>query len=85
MPIKISGPIIETHMAYFITDDTTPKDPQGTPFTHQNGLQKTKISQPFHEEEQVQLYSKEIQYLGHILSATGIRLLPSKTHAIQHM
>ena len=27
---------------------------------------------------------KEIQYLGHILSATGIRLLPSKTHAIQH-
>ena len=29
--------------------------------------------------------SKEIQYLGHILSATGIRPLPSKTHAIQHM
>ena len=30
-------------------------------------------------------FSKEIQYLGHILSATGIRLLPAKTHAIQHM
>ena len=30
-------------------------------------------------------FSKEIQYLGHILSATGIRPLPSKTHAIQHM
>ena len=30
-------------------------------------------------------FSKEIQYLGHILSATGIRLLPSKTYAIQHM
>ena len=29
--------------------------------------------------------SKEIQYLGHILSATGIQPLPSKTHAIQHM
>ena len=29
--------------------------------------------------------SKEIQYLGHILSATGIRPLPSKTHTIQHM
>ena len=28
-------------------------------------------------------FSKEIQYLGHILSATGIRPLPSKTHAIQ--
>ena len=30
-------------------------------------------------------FSKEIQYLGHILSGTGIRPLPSKTHAIQHM
>ena len=30
-------------------------------------------------------FSKEIQYFGHILSATGIRPLPSKTHAIQHM
>ena len=30
-------------------------------------------------------FSKDIQYLGHILSATGIRPLPSKTHAIQHM
>ena len=25
------------------------------------------------------------QYLGHILSATGIQPLLSKTHAIQHM
>ena len=30
-------------------------------------------------------FSKEIQYLGHTLSATGIRPLPAKTHAIQHM
>ena len=30
-------------------------------------------------------FSKEIQYLGHILSATGIQPLPSKTPAIQHM
>ena len=30
-------------------------------------------------------FSIEIQYLGHILSVTGIRPLPSKTHAIQHM
>ena len=30
-------------------------------------------------------FSKEIQYLGHILSATSIQPLPSKTHAIQHM
>ena len=30
-------------------------------------------------------FSKEIQYLGHILSAMGILPLPSKTHAIKHM
>ena len=33
----------------------------------------------------MQLFSKQIQYLGHILSATGIQPLPCKTHAIQHM
>ena len=30
-------------------------------------------------------FSKEIQYLGHILSATGIQPLPAKIHAIQNM
>ena len=25
IPIKISGPLIKTHMAYFLTDDSTPK------------------------------------------------------------
>ena len=30
-------------------------------------------------------FSKEIQYLGYILSAAGIQPLPSKTHAIKHM
>ena len=25
VPIKISGPVIETHVAYFLTDDSTPK------------------------------------------------------------
>ena len=30
-------------------------------------------------------FSKEIQYLDHILGATGIQPLTSKTHAIQHM
>ena len=30
-------------------------------------------------------FSKEIQYLGHTLSTTGIQPLPSETHAIQHL
>ena len=35
--------------------------------------------------EKLKSANLSIQYLGHILSATGIRPLPSKTHAIQHM
>ena len=30
-------------------------------------------------------FTKEIQYLGHILSTMGIRPLPSKTQAIHNM
>ena len=30
-------------------------------------------------------FAKEIQYLGHILSTTGIRPLPSKTQAINNI
>ena len=30
-------------------------------------------------------FTKEIQYLGHILSMHGIKQLPSKTQAIQNM
>ena len=30
-------------------------------------------------------FTKEIQYLGHILSTKGIKPLPLKTHAIQNM
>ena len=37
------------------------------------------------EMSKFKFFSKEIQYLGHNLSATGIQPLPSKTHAIQHM
>ena len=32
-----------------------------------------------------QFFTKEIQYLGHILSTKGIQPLPSKTQAIQNM
>ena len=37
------------------------------------------------KKSKCRFFSKEIQYLGHILSATGIQPLPSKTHAIQKM
>ena len=45
-------------------------------------LQSAKLSMKM---SKCNFFSKEIQYLGHILSVTGIQPLPSKTHTIQHM
>ena len=43
------------------------------------------ISKTFHELSKCHFFSKEIQYLGHILSTKGIHPLPSKKQAIQKM
>ena len=40
---------------------------------------------PWGKKSKCNFFSKKIQYLGHILGATGICLLPCKTWAIQHM
>ena len=45
-------------------------------------LRSAKLSM---KKSKCNFFSKEIQYLGHILSATGIHPLPSKTHTMQHM
>ena len=48
-------------------------------------FEKLKSANLSMKKSKYNFFSKEIQYLGHTLSATGIRPLPSKTHAIQHM
>ena len=48
-------------------------------------FEKLKSANLSMKKSKCSFFSKEIQYLGHILSATGIQPLPSKTHAIQHM
>ena len=48
-------------------------------------FEKLKAANVSMKKSKCSFFSKEIQYLGHILSTTGIRPLPSKTHAIQHM
>ena len=48
-------------------------------------FEKLKTANLSMKKSKCSFFSKEIQYLGHILSATGIRPLPSKTHTIQHM
>ena len=48
-------------------------------------FEKLKSANLSMKKSKCSFFSKEIQYLGHILSATSIRPLPAKTHAIQHM
>ena len=48
-------------------------------------FEKLKSANLSMKKSKCSFFSKEIQYLEHILSATGIRPLPAKTHVIQHM
>ena len=45
-------------------------------------FEKLKSANLSKKKSKCSFFFKEIQYLGHILSATGIRPLPAKTHAI---
>ena len=48
-------------------------------------FEKLKSANLSMKKSKCSFFSKEIQYLGHILSATGIQPLPAKTHTIQNM
>ena len=48
-------------------------------------FEKLKSANLSMKKSKCSFFLKEIQYLGHILSATGIRPLPSKIHGIQKM
>ena len=48
-------------------------------------FKKLKSANLSRKKTKCSFFSKEIQFLGHILSATGIRSLPAKTHAIQNI
>ena len=48
-------------------------------------FEKLKSANLSMKKSKCSLFSKEIQYLGHILSATDIRPLPAKTQVIQNM
>ena len=60
-----------------------------TPWEHLSHIRmvfkKLKSANLSMKKSKCSFFSKEIQYLGHMLSVTGIRPLPAKTHAIQHM
>ena len=48
-------------------------------------FEKIKSANLSMKKSKCSFFSKEIQYSGHILSATGIWPLPAKTHTIKHM
>ena len=60
-----------------------------TPHEHLSHIcmvfEKLKSANLSMKKSKCSFFAKEIQYLGHILSATGIQPLPAKTHAIQNM
>ena len=61
------------------------QDSRGTPRQHQAGFQKLWIANLSMKLSKCHFLTKEIQYLGHILSTTDIRPLPLKTQAINDM
>ena len=48
-------------------------------------FKKLKLATHSMKKSKCSFFPKEIPYLGHILSTTGIRSLPGKTHVIQHI
>ena len=48
-------------------------------------FEKLKSANLSKKKRKCSFFWKEIQYLSHFLSATGIQPLPSKTHTIQNM
>ena len=60
-------------------------DCTGTPIPHQTNFQKRQNAHLPIKLSKCHFFTKEIQYLGHILSTTGIRPLLSKTETINNM
>ena len=61
------------------------KTPQGQLSHNRKAFKKCQSAKLSMKMSKCFFFPKEIQDLGHILSATGIRPLPSRTHAIKHM
>ena len=69
VPIKISGPIIETHMAYFLTDDSTPKgrDPNINIISGIHKIKgKTSVNVFVSNYTNKHLTFHKVEYIGHL-------------------
>ena len=83
IPIKINGPIIKTHMAYFLTDDSTPKgkDPN---INIINGIHKikgkTSVNIPVSNYTNKHLTYHKGEYIGHLEPAVLDSTDQQETH-----
>ena len=69
VPIKISGPILETHMAYFLTDDNTPKgrDPNNNITSRIHKIKcKTSVNVLVSNYTNNHLMFHKGEYIGHL-------------------
>ena len=85
IPIKISGPIIKTHMAYFLTDDSTPKgkDPNINIIDGIHKIKgKTSVSILFSNYTNKHLTFHKGEYIGHLDQLSWIQQA-SKKHIKQ--
>ena len=83
IPIKISGPIIETHMAYFLTDDSTPKG-RDTNINIISGIHKikgkTSVNIPVSNYTNKHLTFHKGEYIGHLEPAVMDSTYQQETH-----
>ena len=83
IPIKISGPIIKTHMAYFLTDDSTPKgrDPNINIISGIHKIKgKTSVNIPVSNYTNKHLTFHKGEYIGHLEPAVMDAADQQETH-----
>ena len=88
IPIKISGPIIKTHMAYFLTDDSTPKakDPNINIISGIHKIKgKTSVNILVSNYTNKHLTFHKGEYVGHLESAVLDSTDQQETHQTNSM
>ena len=88
IPIKISEPIIQTHMAYFLTDDSTPKgkDPNINIINDIHKIKgKTSVNILFSKYTNKHLNFHKGEYIGHLEPAILDSTDKQETHQTNNM
>ena len=88
IPIRISGPIIKTHMAYFLTDDSTPKGKDSN-INIISGIHKikgkTSVNIPVSNNTNKHLTFHKGEYIGHLEPAVLDSTDQQETHETNSM